>query len=69
MTDADWAEFDSKLHLPARVDRRLQALMDKNNDGKLSDSERAELELLVEASEMLSLVRAKAFRFWGCRPQ
>ena len=32
----DWVELVSKLRLPPRSDRRLQHLMDRNNDGRLS---------------------------------
>src|SRR3954470_4452234 len=47
----DWVELVSKLRLPPRSDRRLQDLMDRNNDGRLSPGEREELESLVEVSE------------------
>ena len=43
----DWVEFVSKLRLPAKTDRRLQELMDRNNEGRLHAEERAELESLV----------------------
>jgi len=56
----DWVELVSKLRLPPRSDRRLQDLMDRNNDGRLSPGEREELESLVEVSETLSLARARA---------
>ena len=64
----DWVERVSELRLPARSDRRLQWLMDRNNEGKLAPAERAELESLVELSESLSLVRAKAFQLLGRKP-
>ena len=65
----DWVERVSELRLPARSDRRLQWLMDRNNEGQLGPGERAELESLVELSESLSLVRAKAFQLLGRQPQ
>ena len=65
----DWIEFVSELHLPANADRRLQELMDRNNEGRLLAKERAELESLIEISEMLALVRAKAVHLLGRTPE
>jgi hypothetical protein len=64
----EWIEAVSQLHLPPRSDRRLQVLMDRNNEGTLTPDERAELESLVEMSESLSLVRADEFRLLGRKP-
>ncbi len=66
---SDWVETVSSLRLPTGADRRLQHLMDRNNDGVLTPDERAELETLVEVSEELSLVRAEALRLLGRRPE
>ena len=57
------------LRLPPRADQRLRALMDRNNEGMLSETERAELESLVELSERLSLVRAEALHLLGRSPR
>ena len=65
---AEWVEFVSELRLPARTDRRLQELMDRNNEGRLAEGERAELESLVEVSETLALARAKALHLLGRAP-
>lgn len=65
----DWVESVSELKLPARTDERLQDLMDRNNEGRLTPSERAELESLVALSEELSLVRAEALLLLGRTPQ
>lgn len=65
----DWVESVSGLKLPARADRRLQELMDRNTEGQLNRAERAELETLVELSESLSLVRAGAFHLLGRQPE
>ena len=46
-----WIEFVSDLRLPPRANERLQQLMDRNTEGLLTESERAELEALVELSE------------------
>jgi hypothetical protein len=40
----------------------------RNNEGLLDQSEREELEALVELSEQLSLVRAEALQILGKRP-
>jgi len=42
--------------------------MDRNNEGLLQESEREELEALVELSEQLSLVRGKALQILGKQP-
>ena len=61
-------ESVAELKLPSRCDRRLQLLMDLNNEGRLSSGEREELEWLVEISETISLVRAKAYQLLGSSP-
>jgi hypothetical protein len=64
----DWVESVSELKLPARANRRLQDLMDRNNEGALTEEERGYLEELVEVSEALSLVRAEALHLLGRKP-
>jgi hypothetical protein len=65
----EWIESVSELKLPPRTDRRLQELMDRNNEGGLTEGEKAELEDLVEVSETLSLVRARALHLLGRTPR
>jgi len=65
----DWVDSVSRLRLPPRADRRLQDLMDRNNEGRLTESERADLEALVELSESLSIVRAEALQLLGRQPE
>lgn len=65
----DWVEHVSELRLPPRTDRRLQQLMDRNNEGRLGTDERAELESLVEMSEALAIVRAEALHLLGRKPR
>jgi hypothetical protein len=65
---AEWVETIGDLRLPAKTGTRLQQLMDRNNEGRLSPPEREELEALVELSERLSLVRAEALQLLGRRP-
>ena len=64
-----WIESVGNLKLPPKGDTRLQELMDRNNEGQLSGSERRELEALVELSERLSLVRAEALHLLGKSPK
>jgi len=54
-----------KLRFPSKADHRLQELMDKNNDGLLGETEKEELEALVEISEQLSLIRSEALQLLG----
>jgi hypothetical protein len=65
----EWVETVSSLRLPPKADQRLQELMDRNNEGLLTETERADLESLVELSERLSLVRAEALHLLGRRPE
>jgi hypothetical protein len=64
----DWIEAVGNLHFPSKADRRLQELMDRNNEGLLQPAEKEELEALVELSERLALVRAEALQILGKRP-
>ena len=45
------------LRFPRKIDTHLQTLMDRHTEGCLSESERVELQALVELSEMISLLR------------
>ena len=63
-----WIASVGRLALPKSADRRLQMLMDANNEGRLSAAERRELAALVEWSESVSLLRAQALRLLGRRP-
>jgi hypothetical protein len=62
-------EAVAALRLPEVSDRRMQVLMDRNNDGAITAEERDELESLVALSEALSLVRADALALLGRRPE
>jgi len=42
--------------------------MDRNNEGLLQESEREQLEALVELSEQMSLVRGEALQILGRQP-
>jgi hypothetical protein len=58
----------SELRFPVKADQHLQSLMDRNTEGLLSTAEREELEGLVELSETLSLLRARALVLLKRRP-
>jgi hypothetical protein len=65
----DWIESVGDLRFPSRTDRRLQELMDRNNEGHLTEGEHEELAALAELSERLSLVRAKALQILREQPR
>jgi hypothetical protein len=54
--------------LPEKANQHLQQMMDRNNEGLLSDQERTGLAALVELSERLSLVRAEALHLLSRKP-
>ena len=56
-----WIESVGDLKLPPKANKRLQELMDRNNEGQLSASERRELEALVELSIGRATLRALDF--------
>jgi hypothetical protein len=64
----EMVEAVAELRLPPKADQWLQTLMDRNNDGALTGAEREELEVLVELSERLALVRANALHVLGRKP-
>jgi hypothetical protein len=65
----EMVEAVADLRLPPRIDRRLGDLMDRNNEGALDTAAREELEALVELSETIALVRARALRVLGRAPR
>lgn len=58
----DLLEGVAHLRLPPWANNRLQQLMDANNEGRLSSSDRELLADLAEWSESLSLLRAQALQ-------
>jgi hypothetical protein len=68
-TPREMVEMVADLRLPPRSDRRLQSLMDRNNNGILTAEEQDELESLVQLSETIGLVRAQALHVLGRTPQ
>ena len=58
----------AELRLPAKADQRLKEFMDANTEDTLTEMERHQLEALVELSERISLMRAKALFLLGRKP-
>ncbi len=51
----------ARLHLPEAIDRRLQSLLDKQNQGsQLSPDEEAEAEGIVDLADLLTLLRLRS---------
>ena len=67
-TPRELVESFADVRFPPKADARLQQLMDRNTDGQLDPAERDELESLVELSETLSLLRARALVVLGRQP-
>ena len=64
----EWVESITMLRLPENADRRLQELMNRNNDGQLTACEREDLAAMAELSERLALIRAEALILLGRKP-
>lgn len=65
---ASLIEFIGGLRLPEQTDRRLQNLMDRNNEGILQPSEKEDLAALAALSEEISILRAQALQLLGKSP-
>ena len=52
-----------RLEADSEVQARYDELADKNTDGSLSNEERAELESLVQATTVLTVLKAEARAF------
>lgn len=50
------------FRFPPKLDKHMQELMDRNNEGLLTPPEREELEGLVELSEDMALQRGQIRR-------
>jgi hypothetical protein len=64
----DLLESMASMRFPAKTDARMQSLMHRNNEGQLLPQEQEELESLVELSQELSLLRARALKTLGRDP-
>jgi hypothetical protein len=67
-TPRELVEAIADLRLTPKADQRLQELMDRNTNGLLTETERADLEALTEMSENISLLRAQALLLLGRKP-
>ena len=64
----EWVESVGALRLPPKADQRLQGLIDRNNEGLLTEAERADLDSLIELSERISLAPAGALHLLRHKP-
>jgi hypothetical protein len=64
----DFIEAAANLRLPARLDQRLQELLDRNPASRLTEPEQDELESLLELASLLSGLRERARRLLGPKP-
>jgi hypothetical protein len=55
----------AEFRFSPKLNAKLQDLMDRNTEGELSDTEREELEALVELSETIALLRGEALKVLG----
>jgi hypothetical protein len=67
-TPIELVEAVAAMRLPPKTDARLQQLLDRNTNGELSATERDNLGALVELSENMALIRARALHVLGRRP-
>lgn len=63
----EFLEEMAHLEFPASTQQALSRLMDKNNEGKLSQDEREELRALVDLNERVSLLKGRAKLLLGER--
>lgn len=67
--ELDLPEDMAGLMLPEGVDRRLHALLDKQDRGEpLTEDERVEAEGLVNLADLLSLIRLRASQHESTAP-
>lgn len=67
-TPRELLESVASVRFPPKADARIQSLMDLHSRGLLQPIEKEELEGLVELSENLGLLRAKALHVLGLQP-
>lgn len=60
--DADSAQRVIELGIPPPVERRVNELAARANDGLLSDDERAEYEALLNATDFIAILKLKTKR-------
>ncbi len=60
--DAESAQRVSEFHIDHVVEARIQTLAERANDGLLNQDERAEYESLVNATDLISILKLKASR-------
>lgn len=61
----DFLEQLAAMRLAPEADARIQALMDRSDEGRLTAEERAELAALASLSQQMSIIRARALLLLG----
>ena len=63
----EMVEAVAALRLPPRTDRRLQELMDRNNEGQLSGDELEDLESMLNSVRQSALCGRMLSVYWDVR--
>lgn len=63
-----WPEQAAEVRVDPAIDARIQDLMDRNNYGALSETERAELAAHVAANKRMTIFRGPATVALGRKP-
>jgi hypothetical protein len=50
----------ANYHVPAHIQQRIDYLLDKNNENRLSSEERMEIEKLLAAVDIMDIAKLKA---------
>jgi hypothetical protein len=58
--DAESARRIIELRIEPAVQERVDLLAERANEGRLSDSERSEYEVLIDAADFISTLKLKA---------
>lgn len=65
--DAESARKVSEFHVDDVVEARIQTLAELANEGLLTPDERSEYESLVNAIDLISILKLKAIRYLAAR--
>lgn len=60
--DAESARRVAGFRVAPQVQKRIDALAERANEGLLTDNERAEYEALINAADFISILKVKAQR-------
>jgi hypothetical protein len=68
-TVVNFVERVADMRFSPKLNEKIQSLMDRNNNGQLTPSERDDLAMLAALSEEISLYRAEALLLLGRKPK